>query len=250
MKDSTSLEFVVPNGLDELEHELPGLITLIASTARWVHPQTFHALPVWYPETARGQPIYDAKWSRIYNNTTRTSGRTSEKSEPNIRAGSAFVAALGARKTENWTVCHIWGVDDPTFQRPNTVVRDPRFYSCVGNMIWLPTPLKGFTDCVPSIRMMLRTCAFYLYGWCCEHPDVANHAEIVRSGTIPLGYPDVWPAPGRDLLPPGTAPFGRRIAEAIDKRKAQLRTMLADESLIYFPREQVRNVLNFWKVVL
>ncbi len=48
-------------------------------------------------------------------------------------------------------------------------------------MVWLPTPLKGFTD-APEVKAMLRVCALYLYGWACEHPSVADQAAKVTSG--------------------------------------------------------------------
>jgi hypothetical protein len=54
----------VPDGLTELEHELPLITELIARTARWVHPDTFAALPVWFPEVARGSPSYNAGYPR------------------------------------------------------------------------------------------------------------------------------------------------------------------------------------------
>jgi hypothetical protein len=118
-------------------------------------------------------------------------------------------------------------------------------------MVWLPTPLKGFTDALPEVKGMLRTCAYYLYGWVCEHESVESQADEVRAGITPDGYPPSWPAPNRrDLLPPGTAPFTPGIAAAISKQKAKIRTMLADASLTNFPRETVRQVLAFWKVVL
>ena len=44
---------------------------LIARTARWVHPETFRALPVWAPYAARGMPVFDASWSRQYTNTKK-----------------------------------------------------------------------------------------------------------------------------------------------------------------------------------
>jgi hypothetical protein len=242
--------FVVPDGLEELKEEMPRVIGLIARTARWVHPDTFRALPVWYPEIARGELSYDRMWSTVYKNKNRSNGRVTEKSEANIRAGKAFVMALGARKRSNWTVCHIWGVDDPKFQRSNQVVRDPRFYSCVGNMIWLPTPLKGFTDAVPEVKHMLRICAFHLYGWVCEHTEVASEAKNVATGRVPRGYPEEWPAPGRSILPPGTACFSPRVKAAIENRKAELRRMLNDHSLKNFPRSQVIYVLKSWNVTL
>jgi hypothetical protein len=243
--------FQVEDGIEELRDEIPIIVDLIARTSKWVNPAAFRALPVWYPESYRGAPSYDATWRRRYTNTSRTSGQITEKTEPNILAGKAFIAALGLRrKVENWTVCHIWGRDDPKFQAPNSVVRDPRFYSCVANMVWIPTPLKGFTDSVPEIKLMLRTCAYYLYGWACEHEheEVRIQAEAVRNGIIPPGYPESWPSPDRNIQPPGTAPFTRAIQEAIEKRKAELQRCLGDARLEFFPRDQVKNVIEFWQI--
>jgi hypothetical protein len=101
--------FAVPDGLEEIRNEMPKIVEIIVRTARWVHPDTFHALPVWYPETARKLPLYDAKWGTVYKNTNKLTALVSDKVEPNIKAGKAFIAALGARKTDNWTVCHIGG---------------------------------------------------------------------------------------------------------------------------------------------
>jgi hypothetical protein len=242
--------FLVPNGLDELKDEMATVVKVIVRTARWVHPDAFRALPVWYPEIARKQPIYDSEWRSVYKNANRITAQVTEKSEPNIRAKKAFVAALGASKTDHWTVCHIWGVDDSRFQRNNSVVCDPKYYSCVANMVWLPTPLKGFTDAVPEIKHMLRICSFYLYGWACEHGDVKKQFEEVTSGSIPAAYPTEWPAKGRHCLPPGTAPFSPRVAAAIKKRKDALRQMLENPALENFPRNQVLDVLRFWKIEL
>lgn len=242
--------YEIPDGLSELRKEMPTITNLIAHTARWVHPETFRALPVWYPEIARGQPIYDAGFSAVLTNKNRVTATVNDKSEPNIKAGKAFVAALGTRRTGNWTVCHIWGVDDPKFQLTNTVVRDPRFYSCVANMVLLPTPLKGFTDAVPEIKRMLRICAYHLYGWACEHDGVRAQYNEVCSGIIPDGYPSDWPTVDRHVLPPNTAPFSLCVQSAIKKRKSELRRLIRDQSLVKFPRAQVEEVLKYWKLEL
>src|SRR5262249_37799788 len=160
-----------------LRDEVPVVARMIERTARWVHPDAFRALPVWFPETARRRPMFDSTWNNVYSNKDRETKAIAEKREPNIKAGKAFRSALGVAKTPKWTVCPIWGVDDPNFQRSNRIVRDPRYYSCVGNMVWLPTPLKGFTDAMPEVKRMLRTCAFHLYSWACEHPDVEDEAR-------------------------------------------------------------------------
>ena len=220
---------------------------MIARTARWVHPDTFKALPIWCPDTARGYPRYNAKWSRVLEDA-----RGVKKKEENIRAARALVEALGvpAPKPKNWTVCHIWGYDDERFAGNSRVVQDPRYYSCIGNMTWLPTPLKGFTDAVPTIKECLRVCAYHLYGWVCEHDDVRVIAGRVQSGELPKGYPEDWPTAERHLLPPGTAPYSERVRASVAKRKAKLRQQLTDETLEHYGHDAVRSVLAFWKVDL
>ncbi len=238
----------VPDGLSLIVRELPQVMRMIVQTARWVHPDTFRALPVWCPDTARGRARYDAAWSRqlVHGNGT-------PKVEANIRAASAFVEALGVKtppKPKNWTVCHIWGYEDEKFSGKSHVVQDPRFYSCVGNMVWLPTPLKGFTDAVPQIREYLKVCAFHLYGWACEHDDVQAAAERVRSGAVPEGYPSAWPTAERHELPPGTAPRSDRVRASIARRKAAIRGQLANGELTNFDHDSVREVLAFWRIEL
>lgn len=142
--------------------------------------------------------------------------------EGNIAASDALRRALGVRspKPKNWTVCHIWGYDDDAFAAQGRVVRDPRYFSCVGNMVWLPTPLKGFTDALPEIKTMLRTCAFHLYGWACEHDDARDEASRIRGGLMPAGYPGSWPtADHPDRHPPETAPFTTYVESAIQKQR-------------------------------
>jgi hypothetical protein len=86
--------FNVPDGNDALRADIPAIVELIERTARWVHPDTFRALPVWAPHTARGRPLYDAAWARRYTNTRKATGLTAEKFEGNVAALNALVAAL------------------------------------------------------------------------------------------------------------------------------------------------------------
>jgi hypothetical protein len=245
--------FLIPDGNEALRDDIPAVVELIERTAKWVNPEAFRRLPVWAPYTARGRPLYDAKWTRRYTNTRKTTGVAADKYEGNVAALQALVGALGvgSQKPKNWTVCHIWGYDDPSFAQRSNVVQDPRYFTCVANMVWLPTPLKGFTDALPEIKAMLRVCAFHLYGWACEHPSVAEQATKVRSGWIPEGYPKSWPCAERpDALPTGTAPFTEHVAREIDKRKRKIKTALENESLLHYPREEVLEVLKFWRVEL
>lgn len=243
---------IIPDGNDEIRAAIPMIVEIVATVARWVNPETFRRLPVWCPWAARGRPVYDATWTRHYTNTRRTTGHTTDKMEANIQAAAALVAALGVARPKpmNWTVCHIWGYDDAAFASPGSIVRDPRYYSCIANMVWLPTPLKGFTDALPEIKIMLRTCAFHLYGWVCEHDSVKEEATAIWKGRIPQGYPTSWPTTDRLIEPPGTMPFTQQVRHEIEKRKQKLRQLLNNPPLPHFPRDEVKEVLAFWKVDL
>ena len=77
---------------------------------------------------------------------SKNSTKGTHKQEGNLGANKALTHALGLRSDDrpNWSCCHIWGVDDARYQSVNLVVQDHRFFSCVGNMVLLPTPLKAF----------------------------------------------------------------------------------------------------------
>lgn len=248
------------DGLDELEQACKrarvSLMPLLAATCGWVDPQTFRRLPIWYPEFHRGAPIYDAKYERQYTNTKRGTTEAVPKTEPNIQAARAIRQAMGipvSWRGYNWTVCHIWAIDDPAFQHSNVIVRDPCYYSCVGNMVLIPTPLKALTDSMPEIKYMLRVCAYNLYGWVPVVPNVPNleeQIECVRKGAVFNEYPESWPRTPHEKLPPGTMRYNRTIEAAIQKRKRELRQRLDSKSYPLYPRESVRRVLQFWRVEL
>jgi len=245
--------FQIPDGNDALRDDIPAVVELVERTARWVNPETFRRLPVWAPHTARGRPLYDATWSRRYTNKRKTTGVTAEKFEGNVAALNALMGALDVAvpRPKNWTVCHIWGYDDPTFAQQSSVVQDPRYFSCVANMVWLPTSLKGFTDTMPEIKAILRVCSYYLYGWVCEHPSVSNQATKIKSGWLPDCYPSTWPNPDRKAtLPPGTAPFSDRIEREIAKRKLKIKADINSIEYRNYPRSEVVEVLKFWDISL
>lgn len=236
----------LPDGLTEVAHAMPTIMELIAASARWVHPNVFAALPVWAPHTARKLPLYQADW------ITPQLNKGLPKPEGNVGAQKSLMAALGVvgRFPKNWTTCHIWGYDDGGFATGSAIVRDRRYFSCVANMVLLPTPLKGFTDTVPEVKRHLRVCAYHLYGWACEHATVEEEASIVRSGAIPDGYPESWPTSSRKCLPPGTGEAAPHVFEKILQRKKDIAKCLADTNLTYYPRDEVRSVLSFWNIAL
>lgn len=244
---------LLPDGLEALRQELSlaDVMGLIERTARWVDPKTFEYLPVWYPEHARRGLFYKANWCEPQMNRNRQTGVSIHKSEGNTHANKALTLALGLRAGErpNWSCCHIWGVDDASYQVSNAVVQDRRFFSCVANMVLHPTPLKAFTDVMPEVKMLLRVCALKLYGWSCDHEEVEDIAKHVANWASWDGYPQSWPKPGKISLPLGTAPFSARIKEAAERRKAAIRKDLASAGP-HYPREDVLKVLSYWDVSL
>ena len=220
---------------------------LIAKTARWVDRETFRQMPVWYPEHARRRPLYKANWTTPQTNTNRSTQLTTDKFEPNIRANAALTAALGTTKQRraNWTCCHIWDHGDTKFQRANFVVGDPRFYSCLANMVLLPTPLKAFTDSMPAIKEMLRIVAFHYFGWHCEHEDLPEWTYLSKR-TLPEGYPDDWPNwQTPKMPPPGVVGLNPSIARRIATRKKKLNNDI-ESAGPFFPRDSVAEVMDYW----
>ena len=209
---------LLPDGLDALESACVdariSLMPLVCATCKWVDPETFRRLPVWYPEYHRRAPIYDASYTRQYTNTRKTTGEVLNKTEPNIHASKAIRQAMGLPvgwRGYNWTVCHIWGIDDPAFRQSNIIIQDPRYYSCVANMVLLPTPLKALTDSAPEIKHMLRVCAYRIYGWIPEVTGIPVLTNALSSCGRARFFP-ITPQPGRDkkatLCPLESCPMG------------------------------------------
>lgn len=61
------------DGLEALRAELSleQIIVLIERTARWVSPETFALLPLWYPEHSRRGLFFKANWSEPQLNRNR-----------------------------------------------------------------------------------------------------------------------------------------------------------------------------------
>lgn len=242
---------IAQDGLDALRAELSlaEIMRLIERTARWVDPETFRLLPVWYPEHSRRGLFYKSNWSEPQLNRNRQTGVTVHKHEGNLYANKALTHALGLRGDDrpNWSCCHIWGIDDATYASTNLIVQDPRYYSCVANMVLLPTPLKAFTDVMPEVKAMLRTCAFHTYGWRCGHDAVAA-VDIEAPGKDPA-YPPSWPNEVRAGLPLGVVPLNPSIKRDAERRLQRVRHDL-EHAGPFYPREQVRAVLDYWHIAL
>ena len=240
----------VDDGLDALRREIgvAEIMSLIERTARWVDPETFRLLPVWFPEHARRQPFYKGRWSEPQLNKSRSSGSVVHKVEGNVYANQALTLALGLRKANrpNWSCCHIWGVDDGAYQKSNVVVQDRRFYSCVANMVLLPTPLKAFTDTMPEVKAMLRFCATNLYGWKCDHTAVVD-IEEASIGQFGSAYPKSWPARAEERTPAGMVALTPAIQKSAYRRLAVIRREIANPGP-HYPTADVLSVLKYWKI--
>lgn len=239
-----------PDGLDALRVELSlaEIMRLIERTARWVSRETFKRLPVWYPEHSRRGLFYKANWSKPQPNTNRATGVSSHKQESNRYANLALTNALGLRPHErpNWSCCHIWGIDDDSYALGNAVVQDPRFYSCVANMVLLPTPLKAFTDVMPEVKWMLRACAFYAFGWHCDHEALADCSHLAGWTNDPA-YPASWPKAPDDAPPPNTVSINDRIIVDANRRLAKIHRDL-EHAGEFYPRAAVIKALTYWNL--
>jgi hypothetical protein len=247
------LTIELPDGLEALRAELSvgEVMRLLERTARWVDPQTFRLLPIWYPEFARGVFFYKANWSEPQLNKSRQTGEIIHKREGNVHANKALTSALGLRSGDrpNWSCCHIWGVDDSSYQLSNSVVQDRRFFSCIANMVLLPTPLKAFTDYMKEVKAMLRICAYHLYGWQCEHESVSESVALINEWNDWQYYPESWPKNGRRNEPLGLIRLNDGIRASAANRLAGIRKDLKQAGKFY-PREEVQRVLSHWKVVV
>ncbi len=239
----------LPEGTEALmaKLELSDVMRLIEGTARWVAPETFNLLPVWHPEHARRSLLYNCDWTEPRMNTNRKTDVAVHKSEGNTNANKALTHALGLRSSgrKNWSCCHIWGVDDPTYQEANIVVQDHRFFSCVANMVLLPTPLKAFTDIMPDVKAMLRICARNLYGWQCDHERMSPVNDALDDWQNWDDYPQSWPRKEGDTLPIGVMPINADIRNSALRRWQKIQEDI-ESSGPFYPREDVRKAFAYW----
>ena len=243
----------ISDGLEALRRvmSLREIGSLIERTAKWVAPETFKFLPLWFPEHSRRSLFYKSNWSEPQMNKNRATGHAVHKSEGNVHGNKALTLALGLRGKDrpNWSCCHVWSVDDPQYQLSNAIAMDRRFFSCVANMILLPSPLKAFTDAMPDVKAMLRICARNVYGWPSGAPEFETMNAELDKWFDWESYPQSWPKTLNEKMPLGVAPFSPAIRDCALKRLDATRHDLK-EAGPYYPREEVRAALAYWKIQL
>jgi hypothetical protein len=126
---------------------------------------------------------------------------------------------------------------------------DRRFFSCVGNMVLLPTPLKAFTDTMPEVKAMLRICARNLYGWQCDHDNLLATNTALDSWSDWEAYPASWPRTPHEKLPLGVVALSPTIRASAEKRLETIRHDLQHAGN-YYPRDEVRAALAYWKITI
>jgi hypothetical protein len=200
-----------------LEMQIP-VMDLIVRTARWADPAVVTELPVWYPAFRRGMELFKADWNRPQLRQDRT-----RSLETNYRANWTIHAAVGY-KGPNWTCCHVWGYSDLSFQQRGSLTYRHQYYTCLPNLLLLPSPVKALTDCMPEVQQAIRVCSWQLYGWTPDPTD-ASEAELIRSGWVPSHYPSVWPSLGNPVVPPGLV----RATPAILRQARRRKEAIAEE---------------------
>jgi hypothetical protein len=114
---------------------------------------------------------------------------------------------------------------------------DRRFFSCVANMVLLPTPLKAFTDTMPDVKAMLRICARNLYGWPNGQAEFHDTNTELDKWCDWASYPQSWPRTLNERLPLGIVPLSPSIRTCAKKRIATI-------------RDEVRFGLAYWGITL
>lgn len=225
------------------------VMRLIERTARWVDPLTFDLLPVWYPEFARKVYFYKSNWTEPQMNTNQQTQQSVHKQEGNLNANKALTYALGLRSKgrEGWSCCHLWSVDDALYQETNAVVQDRKFFSCVANMVLLPTPLKAFTDTMPVVKAMLRLCARNTYGWQCDHVSQEATNAALDGWNDWSSYPKSWPKEQNDSTPLGIMKINDDIYATANRRWKAIQDGL-EHAGPHYPKDEVLSVLAYWKL--
>jgi len=126
-------------------------------------------------------------------------------------------------------------------------VQDRRFFSCVANMVLLPTPMKAFTDEMPDVKSMLRICAKNFFGWQCDHKSIMTENAKLEKWQTSDDYPESWPRQIGDSAPLGVMPINADIRQSAVRRWRNIQEDL-ERAGPHYPQEEVRKALAYWKL--
>jgi hypothetical protein len=98
-----------------------------------------------------------------------------------------------------------------------------------------------------EVKAMLRICARNLYGWQCDHDSMVSVNAALDNWTDWSAWPASWPRDGQKMLPLGTVPLNDRIKSSAARRIAAIGRGLRHGGEFY-PREQVRIALAYWRI--
>ena len=168
------------------------LAALVAAASVWANPKIHDILKangrfgLWYPATRRYRKGATERKGQILDGI-----RLDDNTYANYALKNAL--PLGARAYLNYSVCHIW---------PESCY-DDRCYTCIANLVLVPSPLMSITDCHPATQNALRYRAWELYSW---YPPQATPPYR------PDQYPSHWRTP---------EPFTTEIADRLNGRRSQ-----------------------------
>ena len=122
-------------------------------------------------------------------------------------------------------------------------------FSCVANMVLLPTPLKAFTDSMVEVKAMLRICARNLYGWHCDRDDLKAAVALIDAWHEWDAYPASWPRAPGTVQPLGVSRLNDTIRTYAARRLDKIRQDLAGAGT-HYPRAEVCAALAYWNIAV
>jgi hypothetical protein len=96
---------------------------------------------------------------------------------------------------------------------------------------------------------MLRICSRNLYEWTCDHESLAEAVAALDTWSSWDDYPESWPRTPKEKRPIGTVELTSDIERVINERRLAIKRDL-DNAGPYYPHDEVRKVLAYWRVEL
>lgn len=141
------------DGLVELDQPIARrvLIDLVSKTSYWADKKVFKHLRdknkfgVWYEHVARGRP----------KGTVRKKTLLDDNTYANYAIKRALAGDHRMFRPRSFRVCHIY--DGKT--------KDHRYYTCIANLVLLPSAIHSLTDHYKPVMDVLKYRAYEYYRW-------------------------------------------------------------------------------------